>query len=58
MKKAVLASLTAILLLSSCAKEFNAIYKSQDYRYKYEYAITPSLDLVTGISQDQRKTLG
>ncbi len=38
MKKAVLASLTAILLLSSCAKEFNAIYKSQDYRYKYEYA--------------------
>lgn len=26
------------LLLSSCAKEFNQVYKSQDFRYKYEYA--------------------
>jgi outer membrane protein assembly factor BamD len=27
-----------ILLLSSCAKEFNQVYKSNDYDYKYEYA--------------------
>ncbi len=26
------------MLLSSCASEFNAVYKSQDYDYKYEYA--------------------
>lgn len=26
------------LLLSSCAQEFNQVYKSQDYNYKYEYA--------------------
>jgi outer membrane protein assembly factor BamD len=38
MKNALLVALTSLLLLSSCAKEFNTIYKSQDYRYKYEYA--------------------
>ncbi len=26
------------MLLGSCAKEFNAVYKSQDYNYRYEYA--------------------
>ncbi len=26
------------LLFSGCAKEFNAIYKSSDYNYKYEFA--------------------
>ena len=26
------------LLLSSCAGEFNKVYKSQDYDYRYEYA--------------------
>ncbi len=38
MKNIVLAALTTILLLSSCAQEFNTVYKSQDFRYKYEYA--------------------
>ncbi len=30
--------MSAVLLFSSCAKEFNQVYKSSDYRYKYEYA--------------------
>lgn len=30
--------LIVIMLLSSCAKEFNAVYKANDYQYKYEYA--------------------
>ena len=38
MKKSVLVVLSAVLLFSSCAKEFNQVYKSADYRYKYEYA--------------------
>lgn len=35
-----IASLCAftLLLLSGCAKEYNSVYKSTDYRYKYEYA--------------------
>lgn len=28
----------AVLLLTSCAHEFNQVYKSQDTNYKYEYA--------------------
>lgn len=27
-----------LALLNSCAKEYNQVYKSQDYDYKYEYA--------------------
>ncbi len=38
MKKVVWVVLTVSLLLSSCAKEFNQVYKSSDYQYKYEYA--------------------
>ena len=38
MKKIVWMLVAATLLLSGCAKEFNEVYKSQDYRYKYEYA--------------------
>lgn len=38
MKKAILALFSVVLLFSSCAKEFNQVYKSADYRYKYEYA--------------------
>ena len=30
--------LLAIILLSSCANEFNKVYKSSDYDYRYEYA--------------------
>jgi outer membrane protein assembly factor BamD len=30
--------LSAALLFTSCASEFNKVYKSQDYKYKYEYA--------------------
>lgn len=37
MKKTLLA-LLAIAMLSSCAKDFNAVYKSADHNYKYEFA--------------------
>lgn len=38
MKKSVLIALAVVLLFGSCAREFNQVYKSPDYRYKYEYA--------------------
>lgn len=38
MKRLVIAAVTIIFLMSGCAHEFNAVYKSQDYQYKYEYA--------------------
>lgn len=38
MNKTILFSLGACLLFSSCAHEFNQVYKSPDYQYKYEYA--------------------
>ena len=39
MKKLVSSSLLgAALLLSSCSSQFNAVYKLNDYTYKYEYA--------------------
>ncbi len=40
MKNKFLASilLFTALLFSGCAHEFNQVYKSQDYNYKYEYA--------------------
>lgn len=38
MKKVLLALAVVPMLLCGCAKEFNSVYKSQDYRYKYEYA--------------------
>ena len=39
MKKRVSSSLLgAALLLSSCSSQFNAVYKLNDYTYKYEYA--------------------
>lgn len=38
MRKQAIAALLLLLLLSGCAKEFNNVYKSQDYKYKYEYA--------------------
>lgn len=38
MKKFVLVGICAVLLFSSCAHEFNSVYKSSDYDYKYEYA--------------------
>lgn len=37
MKRSIFLILTTIIL-SSCAKEFNAVYKSTDYQYKYEFA--------------------
>ena len=37
-RKAFFAIISSIILLSSCAKEFNAVYKSDDYIYRYEYA--------------------
>ena len=38
MKNNVIIALLAVLLMSSCAKEFNQVYKTSDYDYKYEYA--------------------
>ena len=38
MKKSVLVIMCAVLLLTGCAKEFNQVYKSDNYQYKYEYA--------------------
>ncbi|MGP1560200.1 MAG: outer membrane protein assembly factor BamD [Prevotella intermedia] len=38
MKKNILITFILSLLLTSCAQEYNQVYKSTDYRYKYEYA--------------------
>lgn len=38
MKKTVFVMATLAMLLTSCAHEFNQVYKSTDYNYKYEYA--------------------
>lgn len=38
MKKFILIAACVTLIFSSCAHEFNQVYKSQDYDYKYEYA--------------------
>lgn len=37
MKKTLLPLLVAVLV-ASCAQDFNAVYKSSDYEYKYEFA--------------------
>ncbi len=38
MKKHIFVSLFALFLFCSCANEFNSVYKSSNYSYKYEYA--------------------
>lgn len=38
MKKNVLITIFAVIIFSGCAHEFNQVYKSQDYAYKYEFA--------------------
>lgn len=38
MKKILVISVCAALLLTSCAKEYNTVLKSNNYDYKYEYA--------------------
>lgn len=38
MKNSISAVIFSALLLSSCANEFNRVYKTNDYTYKYEYA--------------------
>lgn len=38
MKKSLLLFIVSALLFSSCAKTYNAVLKSDDYEYKYEYA--------------------
>ena len=38
MKKNIFFAFGLALLLSGCAGEFNKVYKSQDYDYRYEYA--------------------
>lgn len=36
--KKILISISAALLLSSCAHEFNQVFKTSDYNYRYEFA--------------------
>ncbi len=38
MKKTLLLLIVSALIFSSCAKTYNAVLKSTDYEYKYEYA--------------------
>lgn len=38
MKKSLLLLIVSVLIFSSCAKTYNAVLKSNDYEYKYEYA--------------------
>lgn len=38
MKKIFIIGVVLTLLLSSCAHEFNRVYKTDNYHYKYEYA--------------------
>ena len=38
MKKIVIVAISGILLFSSCANEFNQVYKTTDFHYRYEYA--------------------
>ncbi|MBQ7422457.1 MAG: outer membrane protein assembly factor BamD [Prevotella sp.] len=38
MKKSFFIVICSVLLFPSCAHEFNKVYKSTDYDYKYEYA--------------------
>ena len=38
MKKAIVPVVAALLLFSGCANEFNRVYKTDNYQYKYEYA--------------------
>ena len=38
MKKYFFIQILAVILFSGCAHEFNQVYKSQDYAYKYEFA--------------------
>lgn len=38
MKKNILITFILSLLLTSCAQEYNQVYKSADHTYKYEYA--------------------
>lgn len=38
MKKSLFILASSVLLLCSCAAEFNRVYKSSDYDYKYEFA--------------------
>ena len=38
MKKTIISLFAIILLCSSCAHEFNQVYKSNDNQYRYEYA--------------------
>lgn len=38
MKKSVISLILAVLLFSGCAQEFNSVYKTDNYRYKYEFA--------------------
>ena len=38
MKKLILSFCAAALLFSSCAHEFNQVFKVNDTKYQYEYA--------------------
>ena len=38
MKNSITAVILSALFFTSCANEFNKVYKTSDYAYKYEYA--------------------
>ena len=38
MKKSISAVVFSALLLTGCGNEFNRVYKTNDYSFKYEYA--------------------
>ena len=38
MKKKILIPICVTLLFTSCAQEFNKVYKTDNYQYKYEFA--------------------
>ena len=38
MKKVFFIAISIVLFFTNCANEFNAVYKSSDTNYRYEYA--------------------
>ena len=64
MKKKVLLPICIVLLFSSCAQEFNKVYKTDNYQYKYEFAkecyakgrYTQAITLLTDLINIQKGT--
>ena len=64
MKKKGLLPICMVLLFSSCAQEFNKVYKTDNYQYKYEFAkecyakgrYTQAITLLTDLINIQKGT--